>query len=338
MQIISSKRIKTHIISGYLGAGKTTLLMNLLRQKPEHEIWAVLMNEFGRIGIDQLLLEDQPSITISEVLGGCLCCSSQLPMQLALSQIIKQLKPDRLFIEPTGLGHVQQLLQQLSQPQWCSQLDLRAVVCVVNTSQLQQHVHAELFQAQLNAANIVFYSHLNSATSKDYLYMQNLEQEYMGRILTWVKQPLAELKLALLDHPIIMNSVQKQHLLTQQQRMTEADMAVEIQQLPYFYTQQAQGYVIRGWRFSRRWQFDLNQLIDLLLKLQNWLRIKAIFHTDQGWISLNINPEQAHKLAEQIQQINTQIDNRLEIIDQCMADWSLFEAALLKCRVTQDKS
>ena len=47
--------VPTHIISGFLGAGKTTLLMHLLGQKPEHEVWAVLMNEFGQIGVDQQL-------------------------------------------------------------------------------------------------------------------------------------------------------------------------------------------------------------------------------------------------------------------------------------------
>lgn len=338
VQLISFKRIKIHIISGFLGAGKTTLLAHLLKQKPEQEVWAVLINEFGQIGIDQLLLAEQSRINIKEVLGGCLCCSSQLPMQLALSQLIKQIKPDRLFIEPTGLGHVQQLLQQLSQPQWSSQLDLRAVLCVVNASQVQQHGHSDLFQAQLSAANMVFYSHLEHATAQDYMYMQDLEQDYLGRIFTWVKAPLAKLQLALIDRPAILNSVQKQHLLTQQQRMPDDGKAVEIQQLPYFYTQQAQGFVIRGWRFSRRWQFDLRQLIHLLMALQDWLRIKAVLYTDQGWISLNVNPEQALQLAEQIQQIDTQIDNRIEIIDQCVADWSLFEVALLNCCITQDKS
>ncbi len=48
--------VPTHIISGFLGAGKTTLLMLLLGQKPEHEVWAVLMNEFGQIGVDQQLM------------------------------------------------------------------------------------------------------------------------------------------------------------------------------------------------------------------------------------------------------------------------------------------
>ncbi len=56
MKLIALKTVPTHIISGFLGAGKTTLLQHLLSQKPKDEVWAVLMNEFGQIGVDQQLL------------------------------------------------------------------------------------------------------------------------------------------------------------------------------------------------------------------------------------------------------------------------------------------
>jgi len=105
LKILSaSQAIPVHIISGFLGAGKTTLLKHLLQQKPEQEIWAVLMNEFGQIGVDQQLLPQDQGYAVKELLGGCLCCSSQLPMQIALSRLLSEVKPDRLFIEPTGLG------------------------------------------------------------------------------------------------------------------------------------------------------------------------------------------------------------------------------------------
>lgn len=90
--------VPTHIISGFLGAGKTTLLMHLLGQKPEHEVWAVLMNEFGQIGVDQQLMPQTEGYAVKELLGGCLCCSSQLPMQIALSRLLSEQKPDRLLV------------------------------------------------------------------------------------------------------------------------------------------------------------------------------------------------------------------------------------------------
>ena len=97
MKLIASRAVPTHIISGFLGAGKTTLLQHLLSQKPENEVWAVLMNEFGQIGVDQQLISQQQGYAVKELLGGCLCCSSQLPMQIALSRLLSESKPDRLL-------------------------------------------------------------------------------------------------------------------------------------------------------------------------------------------------------------------------------------------------
>lgn len=70
--VTASQAIPVHIISGFLGAGKTTLLKHLLSQKPEHEVWAVLMNEFGQIGVDQQLLPQDQGYAVKELLGGCL--------------------------------------------------------------------------------------------------------------------------------------------------------------------------------------------------------------------------------------------------------------------------
>ncbi len=99
MKLIAPKTVPTHIISGFLGAGKTTLLQHLLSQKPKDEVWAVLMNEFGQIGVDQQLLPQDEGYAVKELLGGCLCCSSQLPMHIALARLLSEQKPDRLFIE-----------------------------------------------------------------------------------------------------------------------------------------------------------------------------------------------------------------------------------------------
>ncbi|WP_304438858.1 GTP-binding protein, partial [Oleiphilus sp. HI0086] len=99
--------VPTNIITGFLGVGKTSAILNLLKQKPDNERWAVLVNEFGEIGVDGSLFQGQSSqeqgVFIKEVPGGCMCCASGLPMQIALNQLLSRAKPDRLLIEPTGL-------------------------------------------------------------------------------------------------------------------------------------------------------------------------------------------------------------------------------------------
>lgn len=95
---------KTNLITGFLGSGKTTSILHLLANKDPAEKWAVLVNEFGEVGIDGALLADSGAM-IKEIPGGCMCCVNGLPMQVGLNTLLRQGKPDRLLIEPTGLGH-----------------------------------------------------------------------------------------------------------------------------------------------------------------------------------------------------------------------------------------
>ena len=85
-------RIPVNIITGFLGAGKTSTVLNLLNQKPKDEHWAVLVNEFGEIGVDRSLMQGHSvthnDVVIVEVPGGCMCCAAGLPMQMALSQLL----------------------------------------------------------------------------------------------------------------------------------------------------------------------------------------------------------------------------------------------------------
>lgn len=112
-------QIPTHLIAGPLGAGKTTLIRHLLAQKPAGECWAVLINEFGQIGLDAALLEQgDDGIAMAEVAGGCLCCVNGAPFQVGLGRLLRKARPDRLLIEPSGLGHPAQVLAQLRQPPW----------------------------------------------------------------------------------------------------------------------------------------------------------------------------------------------------------------------------
>lgn len=70
--------------------------------------------------------------------------------------------------------------------------------------------------------------------------------------------------------------------------MTETEVKKEIQQLPYHYVESAQGYIVAGWKLPKRWKFDFYNLLDLLCAQQDWLRIKGIFNTDQGWKVLTL--------------------------------------------------
>lgn len=335
MKIISQKVVKTHIISGFLGAGKTTLLQHLLQQKPDGETWAILMNEFGQIGIDQQLLPQEGGYEVKELLGGCLCCAGQLPMQIALSRLIQEKQPDRLFIEPTGLGHPAQLLEQLTEPHWQSQIDMRALVTVVDGSRLQDQawVQQELFQDQLKAAQIVVVSHADMMTEPDQKQLDQFKNEYLAYIQTWLLAENGNIQLKQIDvaHQGIQRKIVPLIHIQKQLNSTE-DLPV-IKQLPYHYVESSNGYTVAGWKFSKRWQFDFYDLLDALCEQKDWLRIKGIFNTNQGWMSFNFNPENLnYKSAEE------SIDNRVEIITQHNRDWESFETQLLQSRIDRSEN
>jgi G3E family GTPase len=96
----------------FLGVGKTTAILDLLSQKPEDENWAVLVNEFGQIGIDGAIFKTAGA-TVSEIPGGGLCCAVGLPFQVAINRLVKETRPDRLLIEPSGIGHPGKVIEML---------------------------------------------------------------------------------------------------------------------------------------------------------------------------------------------------------------------------------
>ena len=332
--VTASQAIPVHIISGFLGAGKTTLLKHLLSQKPEHEVWAVLMNEFGQIGVDQQLLPQDQGYAVKELLGGCLCCSSQMPMQIALSRLLSESKPDRLFIEPTGLGHPAQLLEQLTEPHWQQHLNMRALVTVVDGSRLHDLAWSKqnLYADQLKAAKVVAVSHADSMTEDDEQALAALQAEYQPYQQLWLKTAMGELALSDIDLPYAGAARKIQPLLQIQKTLSAAAVMPEVKQLPYHYVESAQGYSVAGWKMPKRWNFDFYDLLDLLCEQQDWLRIKGIFQTSQGWKSFNFNPEQFN-----YQSAPENIDNRLEIIYQQERQWLEFETLLMNCRTDEAK-
>ena len=336
MKLISpTQAVPTHIISGFLGAGKTTLLKHLLSQKPENEVWAVLMNEFGQIGVDQQMLPQTQGYQVKELLGGCLCCSSQLPMQIALSRLLSETKPDRLFIEPTGLGHPAQLLEQLTEPHWQQSIAMRALVTVVDGSRLHDAEWSKqnLYADQLKAAQIIVVSHADTMDFADDQALAALKSEYQAYQQTWLMSGQAEIALKQIDLLYVGTERKIQPLLKIQKTFSTGPSLPEIKQLPYHYVETTQGYSVAGWKFPKRWQFDFYPLLDVLCEQKNWLRIKGIFNTNQGWKTFNFNPQQFN-----YQSSEEGIDNRVEIIVQNQRDWLVFETALMNCRIDQQQS
>lgn len=170
---------KTNLITGFLGSGKTTSILHLLAHKPANEKWAVLVNEFGEVGIDGALLAESGAL-LKEISGGCMCCVNGLPMQVGLNTLLRQGKPDRLLIEPTGLGHPRQILDILTAAVYEPWIDLRATLCILDPRQLLEEkiVANDNFRDQLTAADIIVANKSDRATPESEAAFANWWQQY----------------------------------------------------------------------------------------------------------------------------------------------------------------
>jgi G3E family GTPase len=125
---------RVHVITGSFGAGKTTAIRWLMRHKPADEMWVVILNEFTDAGIDALTVAQAAngSFDVRLVAGGCLCCVGELEFGKQLRDILRNLEPGRLLIEPSGAGHTADIVDILSIHERQGALSLDSIVCLVD--------------------------------------------------------------------------------------------------------------------------------------------------------------------------------------------------------------
>jgi G3E family GTPase len=146
--------VPTTIVSGALGVGKTTAILAALRHRPPAERWAVLVNEFGRVGIDGAILQEG-ELEVREIAGGCVCCTANLPLRLGLAKLVREVRPDRLLVEPTGLAHPASIIDTIRSPGLREGLALRATLTLVDPRRFLSGSQDALFLDQVRAADVL---------------------------------------------------------------------------------------------------------------------------------------------------------------------------------------
>jgi G3E family GTPase len=276
------QNIPTHVIAGPLGAGKTSLIKHLLAQRPVGERWAVLINEFGQIGLDAALLtQDADGIALGEVAGGCLCCVNGAPFQIGLGRLLRKARPDRLFIEPSGLGHPAQLLRQLSEVPWQGVLAVQPCVLVLDAQALAAGKPLPAAQQQaLDSAGLLL---LNKAENLNDSDRQRIAAQLPMRPLYWTQQavlPLSELPgLGAQAFTGVDNFVVPKGLAQMPAIWTDP-------KLPICLSQAQEGGWSVGWRWHPSQIFDA-VLIGKWLERLEWRRAKLVIHSTEGWVSAN---------------------------------------------------
>ncbi|WP_426357242.1 CobW family GTP-binding protein [Pseudocolwellia sp. HL-MZ19] len=308
--------IPTNIITGFLGAGKTSAILHLLKQKPENERWAILVNEFGEIGVDGSLLEAQTlnnkNVFIQEVSGGCMCCSSGITMPIALNKLLKVSKPDRLLIEPTGLGHPIEVLKVLSNQYYQDVLSLEKTITLVDARNLADKRYTEhvIFNQQLLIADtivgsktdlyraedkqaLIDYGNTEAREFEDIVFIENGElpicllagkTQYTRQLNSQINQA----KTHLHNHT---NTHRSDHLAKDIVTTPLNDQSLNEKSLPESGVIKAinkgEGFQSIGWRFSANKIFDRAKLNNFIASL-NVTRLKAVFITNEGNFAYNL--------------------------------------------------
>lgn len=338
--------IPTNIITGFLGVGKTTAITHLLKTKPEHEVWSVLVNEFGEIGIDGALLKGT-NAHVREVPGGCICCVAGLPMKIALNMLIAKTKPDRIIIEPTGLGHPEEIINTLSGEYYDSVLDLRATITLVDPRKLadQRYIDNANFQDQIAVADVLVANKLDQCAADDRVRFDALVSNFDPPKAAAFAVEQGQLELAWLDFPRSRHTVahpqhhagQRNNRLNPQRELYNA--AIQLPEGQDFLRRenQGQGMYSCGWLFQPAIVFSFNGLFGWMTGLP-LLRSKAVMNTDQGVYMFNaengVLSVKPLLLGEQSQADTELLDSRIELINDQPMLLAELEAELFACRLS----
>ena len=150
---------KVDIFSGFLGAGKTTLIKKLLDEAYKGEKVVLIENEFGEIGIDGGFLKDA-GVEITEMNSGCICCSLVGDFSEALSKVIADFAPDRILIEPSGVGKLSDVIKAVESVD-SNELVLNSYTTVVDAKKCKMYMKnfGEFYNDQIESASCVVLSH-----------------------------------------------------------------------------------------------------------------------------------------------------------------------------------
>ncbi len=157
---------KIDIFSGFLGAGKTTLIKKLIQEAYAGEKVVLIENEFGEIGIDGGFLQDA-GVNITEMNSGCICCSLVGDFSKALQQVAAQYSPDRIIIEPSGVGKLSDVIKAVANAK-LENTTLNAFCTVVDGTKCKMYMKnfGEFFNDQVENASCIILSHTQKASEE----------------------------------------------------------------------------------------------------------------------------------------------------------------------------
>lgn len=291
--------ISTFLITGLLGSGKTTALQHFIQQKPAGEIWAIVINEFGEIDIDGAILNHHSSadLMIKSVAGGCICCTAGHQLSQAIQNLISEHPNlDKLWIEPTGLGHPAGVVDTLKQ---LPQIKLQTTLGVVTPKQLtlQRWQKSAVMRDIVTLADGILLSQTDLATAEQISESQQiLTSLYPAKSQIWQDYESISIEQLSKLPKIGFQIYQSSHLQRPLQTLEFRQPTEHINRLWLQIDTQTQQIKAIGCTFLSKVIFNRNLLksffVELHTQFQKVPRAKGVIRTGKEWQLLQWQGEQ----------------------------------------------
>lgn len=304
---MSVKKTKVHLISGFLGTGKTTALKSLMAQKNPDEKWVIIVNEFGEIGIDGAVLSDN-GIPVAEIAGGCLCCVAGPQMSNTVAKMLRDVAPDRLMIEASGLAHAASVIDELKTPPLDQSLEIGAVFTVVDPSQFVTPDYAQqaLYKDQIGVCDVLVASKTDLCSPEVLAEFREKAAKLFPPKALVAEVDNAQMNIEWLDIPVVEKS------------------RYRLKTLP----DNTMGFQSQGFTFAAGQDFDGERLTnffnDLPKMTEGLVRAKGVFQVLGTWVWLNWVDGQWGA-----SQVSWRRDSRFELIAKS------FDADLIEKKLTE---
>lgn len=247
--------VPVHIVGGFLGTGKTTLLQRELARRGER--CAVVVNDFGEARIDASLLGG--AVAVRDIAGGCLCCTAPEGLAPALGAILDEIRPDRIFIEPSGLARPADLVDMLQRAGLRERVRVMPIVVLVDPT--AQHPDP------LEGADVVVLSHVDLA-SREQVAAARARVEAL-----WPRPRVYEGSHGVVDEAAWDWPPGPRELVFSPP-VEGGDSTV--------------GYAARSWIFPPEVVFSWDGLKRLVVGTPKLARLKGVFRTDLGWYRVDV--------------------------------------------------
>ena len=310
---------KIDIFSGFLGAGKTTLIKKLIAEAYSGEKLVLIENEFGEINIDGGFLKES-GIEISEMSAGCICCSLVGDFNKALKEVVEQFHPDRILIEPSGVGKLSDVIVAVERTvdECPGELKLNSYVTVADASKVKVYMKnfGEFYNNQIEAAGTIILSRT-----------QKLSQEKLEAAAAMLREKNPDAAILTtpwdeLDGKTILSAVEKvslsDELLEKMRREHEIEEAEHEHEHHHHHDHDEHDEhdhdhdehdehehhhhhhaddVFASWGKETPKKFSKEALEDMLHKLDSGdyghiLRAKGIVNGEDGWLEFDYVPEE----------------------------------------------